>query len=84
MIPLMRSVAMTILIPQMTPAPPSSIPPMGCPKTAQSRKQPNGIAKYIITCTIPTVLNSIDFAILACWAKATQARPKVARYNYQL
>ena len=79
MIPLMRKVAMIILIPQMMAAPLISSKPIGCPRTAQSRKQPNGMHRYMMICTTPTVLYSIDFAMAACWTKAMQASPNVAR-----
>ena len=48
MIPLMRKVAMIILILQMMAAPLISSKPIGCPRTAQSRKQPNGMHRYMM------------------------------------
>ena len=79
MIPLTLRVAIAMLRRQMTAAPPISIPVIGWSSTAQSRKHPNGIARYRMTCTMPTVLYCMDLAMDAYWAKATHARPKTDR-----
>ena len=68
----------------MRAAPPNSIPPIGSFSTAQSRKQVNGIDRYISISTELTVLYCILFVIVDCYKKDSDAKPKAATYNSQL